>query len=80
VSEFTVRVHDVEEGRAEWAWELFTFGGERLEEVYALMNEMMENQPAEAVVWSVWQKIPEVDPDKVSLDSPWLASANTVEG
>jgi FAD/FMN-containing dehydrogenase len=70
VSEFTVRVHDV--GRKEWAWELFTFGGERLEEVYKLMNEMMEDQPAEAVVWSVWQKIPEVDPDKVGLDVSWL--------
>ncbi|KAK4031275.1 6-hydroxy-D-nicotine oxidase [Parachaetomium inaequale] len=62
VSEFTVRVHDVEENRRNWAWERFVFGRERLEELYTLANEMMEDQPELVNVFSSWRILEELDP------------------
>ncbi|KAK4120303.1 FAD-binding domain-containing protein [Parathielavia appendiculata] len=67
VTEFTVRIHDVEEARRNWVWEQFIFEGERLEEVYTLANEMMEYQPVEMVSWSVWRMVEDVDPGKPSI-------------
>ncbi|KAK4098875.1 FAD-binding domain-containing protein [Parathielavia hyrcaniae] len=67
VSEFTVRVYDVEEGRRDWGWEEFVFVGARLEEVYELAGEMMEGQPVEVVFWSVWRMVEEVDPVKPAI-------------
>ncbi|KAL2131986.1 hypothetical protein VTI74DRAFT_4387 [Chaetomium olivicolor] len=64
VSEFTVRVHEVEEGRREWAWEGFTFEGGRLEKVYEVLGGMMEGQGDGVVFWSFWQRVVDVDPVK----------------
>jgi hypothetical protein len=67
VSEMRYRVYKVAEGRRTWAWEKFTFTGERLEEVYDLANAMMERQPANMAHWSGWNLDVTVDPVKVSL-------------
>jgi FAD/FMN-containing dehydrogenase len=67
VSELTVRVYDMEEGKGEWVYEVFTFKGEQLEELYALLGRAMQEQPAHVMVWSVWAMNGDIDPDKVSL-------------
>ncbi|KAK4239566.1 6-hydroxy-D-nicotine oxidase [Achaetomium macrosporum] len=64
VSELTVRVYDVEEGRREWAYEIFTFKGDRLEELYTLVEKVMRDQPEHVVHWSVWARNEAIDPDK----------------
>ncbi|KAK4118888.1 FAD-binding domain-containing protein [Parathielavia appendiculata] len=64
VSEFTVRVHDVEENMKNWAWERFVFGRERLEQLYEVANGMMEDQPEYVNVFSSWSILEEVDPDR----------------
>ncbi|KAK3301708.1 uncharacterized protein B0T15DRAFT_544414 [Chaetomium strumarium] len=63
VSELTVRVHDVEEERREWAYEVFTFTGGRLEELYTVVGRVMQDQPANVVLWSVWARNEKIDPD-----------------
>lgn len=65
VSEWRVRVHPVEEERRGWAWEMFVFGGERLEELYGLVNGLMDDQPEELIFWSFWVKDLEIDPVEV---------------
>jgi hypothetical protein len=65
VSEWRVRVYPVEEERREWVWENFAFGGERLEEVFELANELMDRQPEELIFWTFWGRDLEIDPVKV---------------
>ncbi|KAK4151547.1 6-hydroxy-D-nicotine oxidase [Chaetomidium leptoderma] len=64
VSQLTVRVYDVVEEKREWAYEVFTFTGERLEEVYKVAEGIVETQTADMMHWSVWAMDVDVDPDK----------------
>ncbi|KAH6612315.1 hypothetical protein B0J18DRAFT_441854 [Chaetomium sp. MPI-SDFR-AT-0129] len=54
VSEFRLKVHDVAEDRKMWAYEVFVFPGERLEEVFTVLKGLMEEQPAWVTHWTMW--------------------------
>ena len=73
VTEMKYKVYDVKE--PEWSYIYFTFTGDQVEELYSLLNRMMDKQPAHIIHWSNWFKVPTADPDHASHSS-FLCHAN----
>jgi FAD/FMN-containing dehydrogenase len=60
VTESKHKIYDVLPNST-WAYEAFTFTGDKLESLYSLTNEMMKTQPAHVMHWGVIRRIPAID-------------------
>ncbi|KAL4728692.1 FAD-linked oxidoreductase chry5 [Fusarium chlamydosporum] len=63
VTSVTSKIYDIE--HKNWAFEIMTFKGDKVEELYKLTNEhILKNgtQPTDVINWSYWFNIPDVDP------------------
>lgn len=60
VTEFKHKIYDVLPNST-WAYEAFTFTGDKLEALYSLTNEMTKTQPAHVMNWGVILRIPAFD-------------------
>jgi len=71
VTEMVFKVYDVV--KPEWAYEYLFFTGDKVGELYQVANAMLETQAAEAVLWTTWVRMPDVDPINVSVPKlDWL--------
>lgn len=66
ITEFTYKIYDVVPDST-WAYEVFMFTGDKLKALYSLTNEMMKTQPPQVVNWSMFLRLPPVDPTNASL-------------
>ncbi|KAK2469982.1 FAD-linked oxidoreductase chry5 [Fusarium oxysporum f. sp. albedinis] len=63
VTSVTSKIYDVE--HKNWAFEIMTFKGDKVEELYDLTNKyILKNgtQPTDVINWSYWFNLPDVDP------------------
>ena len=60
VTEFKYKIYDVVPNKT-WAYEAFTFTGDKLEALYSLTNEMMKTQLPEVVNYAIVFRLPAVD-------------------
>ena len=63
VTEWECRVYD---DAPLWSYEIFIYAGDKVEALYNLVNEKMQDQPPELVYWGYIIKIAVIDPDHVS--------------
>lgn len=78
VTSVTSKIYDIE--HKNWAFEIMTFKGDKVEELYKLTNEhILKNgtQPTDVINWSYWFNIPDVDPTGVSTRNRFHASCLT---
>jgi FAD/FMN-containing dehydrogenase len=67
VTEMQYRIYDVQ--NPQWSFQAFFFSGDKLEALYELTNQMMKTQPPEVSHYAYIVRIPDFDPDHVSLNS-----------
>lgn len=71
VTSFEYKIHDRTPETEMWSWEQFIFRQDQVRDVYGLANAMLggsvSEQPVELVHWSYFVKVPEIDPEHVSL-------------
>ena len=69
VTEFRSRIYDVPSNTTTWAYEQFIFGGDKVEEVFAQVNEMQNNgtPPVQLINYSLLIRLPEYDLSNVSM-------------
>jgi FAD/FMN-containing dehydrogenase len=60
VTESKHKIYDVLPNST-WAYEAFTFTGDKLEALYSLTNEMLKTQPAHVMHWGLILRIPAID-------------------
>jgi len=65
VTEMVFKVYDVV--KPEWVYEYLFFTGDKVGELYEVANAMLETQAAEAVLWTTWVRMPDVDPINVGV-------------
>ncbi|PQE31559.1 hypothetical protein CJF32_00009371 [Rutstroemia sp. NJR-2017a WRK4] len=61
VTEWEYRVYD--DIAPLWSYEIFIYSGDKLEALYQLANELLQDQPPELVHWGYIIKVAELDPD-----------------
>jgi hypothetical protein len=71
VTEFKYKIYDVLPNKM-WAYETFTFTGDKLEALYLLTNKMMKTQPPQVVNYAVILRLPTIDAVKASLAPPLI--------
>ncbi|KAF1982024.1 Glucooligosaccharide oxidase [Aulographum hederae CBS 113979] len=69
VTEMKLKVYDVEPDHT-WAYEIFIFTGDKLEEISETTNRMMKVQGPKTALWAYMLKIPEIDPDHLEIATP----------
>jgi hypothetical protein len=71
VTSFEYKIVDRTPETEMWSWEQFIFRHDQVGDIYGLANAMLggsvSEQPVELVHWSYFFKIPEIDPENVSL-------------
>jgi hypothetical protein len=71
VTSFEYKIVDRTPETEMWSWEQFIFRHDQVRDVYSLANAMLggsvSEQPVELVHWSYFFKIPDLDPENVSL-------------
>jgi hypothetical protein len=71
VTSFEYKIVDRTPETEMWSWEQFIFRHDQVRDVYSLANAMIggsvSEQPVELVHWSYFFKIPDIDPENVSL-------------
>jgi hypothetical protein len=71
VTSFEYKIVDRTPETEMWSWEQFIFRHDQVRDVYSLANAMLggsvSEQPVELVHWSYFFKIPDIDPENVSL-------------
>ncbi|KAI0198801.1 FAD-binding domain-containing protein [Astrocystis sublimbata] len=67
VTEWNFRIYD---DVPEWSWEIFVYGGDKLEALYGLVDQKMPDQPAELIYWGYIIKVAKIDPEHPIL---WFA-------
>jgi FAD/FMN-containing dehydrogenase len=73
VSELMYKIYDVPEEN-DWAYESFIFTHDKVEEVFAQINVLVNNgsQPVQLLHWAYFLWSPDVDPNNVSSLSPLI--------
>lgn len=71
VTEWKYRVYD--DIAPLWSYEIFVYSGDKLEALYDLANQLLQDQPPELVHWGYIIKVAEIDPDHVSRASTHLS-------
>ncbi|RDW72835.1 hypothetical protein BP6252_06742 [Coleophoma cylindrospora] len=68
VTEVVVKIYDVPPDN-EWVYESFIYTQDKVEELYGLVNIMTDNgtQPVELINYSVFLRLPELDPDNALI-------------
>jgi hypothetical protein len=83
VTSFEYKIDDRTPETEMWSWEQFIFRHDQVRDVYSLANAMLggsvSEQPVELVHWSYFFKIPDIDPENVSLEVllSWWSEQNT---
>lgn len=71
VTSFEYKIHDRTPETEMWSWEQFVFRQDQVRDVYGIANSMLggsvSEQPVELLHWSYFLKIPDIDPEHVSL-------------
>lgn len=68
VTSVTSKIFDIE--HRDWAIEIITFSGDKVEEIYEAVNKyLLKNgtQPTDVINWSYWFNKPDADASNVSL-------------
>lgn len=71
VTSVTSKIYNVE--YRDWAIEIITFSGDKVEEIYEAVNTHLlkdGNQPTDVINWSYWVNDPAADATNVSLPFP----------
>jgi hypothetical protein len=66
VTKFTSRIHDIGDGV--WSYEQLIYSNDKLEELYTQLNTFLGG-PAELMAWTIILRLPDVDPNSVSVSS-----------
>ena len=66
VVEMTFRIYDMLPEKREWAAETMIFSEDKLEDVFTVANEILDEQPADFLQFMYFIRQPEVDARKVS--------------
>ncbi|KAI0100095.1 hypothetical protein GGR51DRAFT_564506 [Nemania sp. FL0031] len=61
VTEWEYRVHDMPKHK--WYYQIFIYPKDKLEALYELANSKIKTQPAEAIFWGYFVKVPPLDPE-----------------
>ena len=60
VTEWEYKIYDIKNPK--WSYEVFVFGGDKVEGLYDTANEMLRHQPPQLVHWGYILRIAEIDP------------------